>query len=69
VGFYLIQAERVGAVMTSFLDDKVAVITGAGSQVGRAMANLFAEKGAAILVVDELRQRPCVTIDGGWTLL
>ena len=43
--------------MSGLLDGKVAVITGAGSGVGRAMANLFAENGAAILVVDVVPER------------
>ena len=43
--------------MSGLLDGKVAVITGAGSGVGRAMANLFAENGAAILVVDVISER------------
>lgn len=43
--------------MAGLLDGKVAVITGAGSGVGRAMANLFAENGAAVLVVDVIQDR------------
>ena len=39
------------------LDGKVATITGAGSGVGRAMASLFAENGAAVLVVDVVSER------------
>ena len=34
------------------LADKVAVITGAGRGIGRAMAELFASQGAAVVVVD-----------------
>lgn len=34
------------------LDDKTAVITGAGSGMGRATARLFAERGARVAVVD-----------------
>ena len=43
--------------MSGLLDGKVAVITGAGSGVGRAMANLFAENGAAVLIVDVVSER------------
>jgi NAD(P)-dependent dehydrogenase (short-subunit alcohol dehydrogenase family) len=34
------------------LKDKVALITGAGSGIGRQSALLFAKEGAAIVVVD-----------------
>lgn len=34
------------------LADKVAVITGAGGGIGRAMAELFSAQGAAVVVVD-----------------
>jgi NAD(P)-dependent dehydrogenase (short-subunit alcohol dehydrogenase family) len=34
------------------LDDKVAIITGAGSGIGRATAMLFASEGARILIAD-----------------
>ena len=39
------------------LDGKVAVITGAGSGVGRAMANLFAKQGSDVTVVDVVSSR------------
>lgn len=38
----------------SRLDGKVAVITGAGSGIGRAAANLFASVGAQVVVADVL---------------
>lgn len=39
------------------LDGKVALITGAGSGVGRATANLFAKNGSSVIVVDLLPDR------------
>ncbi|WP_254536996.1 SDR family NAD(P)-dependent oxidoreductase [Halomarina litorea] len=38
--------------MTGALDGKSAVITGAGAGMGRATAELFAERGASVTVVD-----------------
>lgn len=41
--------------MTGRLDGKVALISGAGSGIGRAAARLFADEGAAVAVLDVRR--------------
>src|SRR5690554_1445699 len=47
----LVSIERKGR-MTMRLQDKVALITGAGSGIGRESALLFAQAGAAVVVAD-----------------
>lgn len=44
------------------LKDKVAVITGAGSGIGRAMATLFAAEGARVVVADIVTDRVDETV-------
>ena len=45
--------------MADFLQDKVAIITGAGRGVGRGVAQLMGKEGARVIVVD-----PGVNVDG-----
>jgi NAD(P)-dependent dehydrogenase (short-subunit alcohol dehydrogenase family) len=45
--------------MGSLLQDKVAIVTGAGRGIGRGVAKLMAEEGARVVVVD-----PGVNVDG-----
>ncbi len=47
----------ISAAKPFSLTDKVTVITGAGSGVGRAMAKLFAEQKARVLIVDMIASR------------
>ena len=47
--------------MSKQLQNKVAIITGAGSGIGRATSLLFAEAGASVVAADktEVRTRLC----------
>jgi NAD(P)-dependent dehydrogenase (short-subunit alcohol dehydrogenase family) len=45
------------------LKDKVAIITGAGSGIGRASAVLFAKEGAKVVVVDVVRRGGLETVE------
>jgi NAD(P)-dependent dehydrogenase (short-subunit alcohol dehydrogenase family) len=47
--------------MTRLLDGKVAVITGASSGLGRAMALNFAAEGASV-VIGDVRSATCAAI-------
>ncbi|WP_257298111.1 SDR family NAD(P)-dependent oxidoreductase [Haloarchaeobius sp. FL176] len=46
------------------LEDMTAIVTGAGSGMGRATAELFAERGASVVVVDLDADRAAETADG-----
>jgi len=60
------------------LEDKVAVITGGGSGIGRAVARLFAAEGARVVIFDIDEASTRQTLDlmkgkhpdkaSGWTL-
>lgn len=45
------------------LSDDVAIVTGAGRNIGRATAELFAEEGAAVVVADVDEERALGTVD------
>ncbi|MFD1647174.1 SDR family NAD(P)-dependent oxidoreductase [Haloarchaeobius litoreus] len=45
------------------LEDRTAVVTGAGAGMGRATAELFAERGASVVVVDLDEERATETAD------
>ena len=49
--------------MTGRLDGKVALITGAGSGMGRAAAELFAREGARVVVSDVVDEAGAGTVD------
>src|SRR6204780_1115448 len=51
------------AAMAQRLAGKVALITGAGSGIGRVAAELFASEGAAVVVADVVADAAAPTVD------
>ncbi|MGB9227771.1 SDR family NAD(P)-dependent oxidoreductase [Mycobacterium sp.] len=59
--------------LSALLDDRVAVVTGAGGGIGAATARLFAEHGARVVIadIDDQRAHECaeqITASGGSAL-
>jgi NAD(P)-dependent dehydrogenase (short-subunit alcohol dehydrogenase family) len=50
--------------MGGILDGKIAIITGAGSGIGRATANIFAREGARLLIADIVADAGIETLRG-----
>ena len=48
------------------LKDKVAIITGASYGMGRTMAELFAEEGAAVVITARGKEKPVLFLPTRW---
>src|SRR3546814_12185384 len=64
--FALGERQKSGEDDLQRLDDKVCVITGAGSGIGRASAEMFAREGATVVVTD-LRAAAAAEVANGIT--
>jgi NAD(P)-dependent dehydrogenase (short-subunit alcohol dehydrogenase family) len=48
--------QKESFTMAGILDGKVALITGAGSGIGRATSKIFAREGAKLVLVDVIEE-------------